>query len=674
MIGDDAFETLENAYSYRGTISKRDGSVYLSTTALSNAWGPSLGDITAFNSAVVPPIVTVNGHRLVLGTTYTIGIDGITAGLVNPLPAVPPNPPGTGINGVTFQALAINDNTFSLTTDAKTPGALDLTTWTAWAAGGRARLAIQSLVTNLIPTSLDEQLWAMTRRLASIFNNTTTSFDTWDDYLGLVPSDPPGPYPLRFTGGEENPFWFCNYADSMWVTNNINAIHYYQVTAGAGPSWNGHTPVVNLGSGAVLTTALIILPYKGRLLVLNTTENGVVHRNRARFSQVGTPYTAGVPAGAPPTRPPANFTTLDPAAWHDDVPGRGGYIDADTSEAIVSAAIVSDTLMVFFERSTWRLRYTGNQVLPFVWERVDLQYGSEATFSTVVVENTAFAFSRFGFIAGTPNEVARIDREIPELSYQIETGALTAAGQLSQVQATRDLYKRFIYWTYPPAETNDVANNRVVAYNYDDKSWQIFKQAIRCFGRYKTFVDRTWAGTTTPWSEQNYPWNYGGLQSNFPEIVGGTRNGTVVKLYNKTTTTKDNDTRFNFDIATKRFTPYMDQGKKCRLEYVDLYVTNSPEGEITLEHYVDDMDTSPPAITRTVSTSSSKFTDGKYTRVFLGATSAFHQIRLLLSDTQLAPPPPPSPENPKPKDTGAASFEMRGMVLWSRPEGRVKDL
>src|SRR4029077_9716800 len=62
-------------------------------------------------------------------------------------------------------------------------------------------------------------------------------------------------------------------------------------------------------------------------------------QQRVRFSQNGDPTDT------------AN-------GWLEDVPGRGGYIDAPTKEAIISAEFLRDRLIVFFERSTWELVYT----------------------------------------------------------------------------------------------------------------------------------------------------------------------------------------------------------------------------------------------------------------------------------------------------------------------------
>lgn len=591
---------------------------------------------------------------------------------------------------------------------------------------------VQGLKNWINPATLGERLLGFSQTKSYLFDDTSQTFND----ITLRPDGSS----FSFSNGTNDYFWASNFAGSMWVTNNLTADHinYWNLTN----NWSVLQPTVN-GGGTTLDACLIILPYKGRLVALNTTEGGTNFQNRARWCQLGTPYVLN-----DATHKPAPGFGVDANAWRDDIPGKGGFIDADTSQRIVSAEIIKDTLIVFFQRSTWRLRYTGNEVLPFIWERLNTQYGSESTYSNIAFDEAALAFSRYGWIASDTNDVARIDLDIPDDSFAVEGTNINITG-LNKIQGIRDFYRNFAYWTYI-SEGNTNAN-QIYGYNYIDKSWTIFNPSvnINVFGSYRnTAGDYTWSVFTTPtdkWINYNSPdsvWSAFGAGQNedFPYILGGDLNGNVYLMFEFfQSPTTDNGINFNFNITTKRFNPYIEQGLKCRLGYVDVYCTTLPGGEITLEHFVDDQQTPvltrkvelfsrgvinissiTPGVTTTITTaldhelttgetvtisdivgsigrilnnitavvtvtSTTTFTiavntsgftytsngfiyngdlvqgDSKYVRVYLGAIGRMHQLSFSLSDEQLSDPV-----------KGAAQFELQGLVLWTKPVGRIR--
>ena len=446
---------------------------------------------------------------------------------------------------------------------------------------------VQGLKNWINPSTLGERLLAFSLTKSYLFDDSTQTFNNVTFRFGGGA--------FSFTNGTNDYFWTSNFAGSMWETNNLTAdgINYWNLAN----NWTNFRPIVS--GTVVLNAALIILPYKGRLVVLNTTEDTAPFPNRARWSQLGTPYVL-----SDATHAPAPGFGVDATAWRSDIVGKGGFIDADTSERIVSAEIIKDTLIVFFQRSTWRLRYTGNEILPFIWERLNTQYGAESTYSNVAFDEAALAFSRYGWIGSTTNDVARIDLDIPDDSFAIEGTNVNITG-LNKVQGIRDFFRNFAYWTYIPIGATTA--NQIYAYNYIDKSWTIFDPSvpINVFGTYRnTAGDLTWSvftkptdtwdnfGVTTIWSDLG-----SGQNEDFPYIIGGDLNGNVYlmfEFFNAPAT--DDGTNFNFNILTSRFNPYFNQGAKCRLGYVDLYCTSFPGGEITINHFVDDQQT--PIFTR----------------------------------------------------------------------------
>jgi hypothetical protein len=480
---------------------------------------------------------------------------------------------------------------------------------------------VQGLKTWINPSTLGENLIGFSLKKSYVFSDISQSYF---DVTQLNDATT-----FSFGNGSNDYFWTSNFAGSMWTTNGLgfttasfpsasNGIYY--LTANAIDSWNIHQPQIGGSpSNTYLNGSLIILPYKGRLVCLNTIEGNLSgttntsFSNRARWCQLGTPYAPT--GGGHPTAPPTPFST-DANSWRSDIPGKGGFVDADTSERIVSASIIKDTLIVAFQRSTWRLRYTGNEILPFIWERLNTQYGSESPYSVVAFDESALFFSRYGWIASTTNDVARIDLDIPDDSFSFEAVSVGLSG-LNKVQGIRDFYRNFAYFTFIPIGQSTCT--QIYGYNYIDRSWTIFNPqtgtsgsstplAINCFGYYRnTAGDFTWSVLNTPtdtWENYNTSddtWSAFGTGENidFPYTLGGDINGNTYLMFEFfQAPTTDNGTNFNFSIFTKRFNPYIEQGQKCRLGYVDLYCTTMPGGEITLNHYVDDQQS--PVFTRTV--------------------------------------------------------------------------
>jgi len=304
-------------------------------------------------------------------------------------------------------------------------------------------------------------------------------------------------------------FYYTNYWEDannenlLWVCNNIadDPIRYYAT------GWTTFTPNLD-ATPNVLRNCRMLIPFKNRLLALNTLEGPVGtyvrHQSRLRWSQNGDP-------------------TVSATSWLEE-PGKGGYIDAPTNEQIVSAEIVKDVIIVFFERSTFLIRYTGSDVLPFVWERLNNEIGAESTFSAIGFDDLVMAVGEHLLCAATPNQVKRMDEKIRNLVYSFHNGE----NGLDRVYGIRDFANELALWTYPDFETNTKFPNRVLVFNYEDNNWSQFTDSFTCFGRWQFVDDYTWA--TLPyetWTDWTDPWNSVKAQSYYPNIIAGNQKGFV---------------------------------------------------------------------------------------------------------------------------------------------------
>lgn len=311
---------------------------------------------------------------------------------------------------------------------------------------------------------------------------------------------------------------------------NGDGIRYYNSV-----TWANFNPNVN-GVTNVLG-CLIIIPYKGRLVLLNTLEGSapgaaVNYPQRARWSQNGTPldYSNG---------------------WRDDLVGRGGFIDAATSEQIVGCGFIKDQLIVYFERSTWVLAYTGNEVLPFIWQRINSELGCESTFSSTLFDNRLLAMGNIGVHAANGNTVSRIDEDDPDTVFEIQNQNKGP----ERVYAIRDYFKELVYFSYPYLPDSTISStdfkfpNRIMVYNYRNDTFSFFDDCFTCFGYYQNPSGLTWA--TLPyssWTSWTAPWNSGSSQALFPQVIAGNQQGYVFSFVDIGTISND------FSLSISGFT------------------------------------------------------------------------------------------------------------------------
>ncbi len=311
--------------------------------------------------------------------------------------------------------------------------------------------------------------------------------------------------------------------DSYRSIAGQDGIRYYgSLTNGTG--WANYNPPLDLVNS--LAGALLIFPYRGYLVFLNTTEGndqGVFnYGNRARWTQIGTPYYS---EPVPATPNPQVFQ-ID--AVRDDLFGKGGFEDASTQEVIIGACFIRDILIVFFERSCWRLRFTNNTQNPFAWERINVELGSSATFSTIPFDKGAMAIGERGIVIADANDVQRIDDKIPDTIFDIR---IENEG-MQRVYGIRTFRTRLNYWTFPSSDNpTGKYPDLVLVLNYETKTWATFDDCFTCFGYFYAFDDTTWGDLTSAWSA--YPgveFGGGNIDAESEAIIAGNQQGFVLNL------------------------------------------------------------------------------------------------------------------------------------------------
>jgi len=521
LLPDDAYPKLINAYVWRERIIRKSG-YYLLGRLQRNLLNQVLGNtggggniprnlITVFSLEPTAQIVPGSVVAVVGGTiTYTDNGLGVlvSSGI------------GTG---------TINYATGSISILASTPVSPVTVSF-----GYYPGLPVMGIRIEELQDSAVDQTIFFDQKYAYIYNSITREFQefipgtTWNAQNAPVSG-------IDF-------FWSTNYwtSDSVnftipgkklfWVTNNTGyATLPDPIRITNGLQWIDFAPPTygQIDTTNFLVQCLAFLPFRGRLVTFNTWEGPTLsgatnYSNRIRWSTIGNPF---IPFSA---GPPAT------GSWRDDIRGQGGFLDIPTSEDIVAVGFVRDNLVVYCERSTWQLRYTGRSIAPFQIERVNSELGVEGTFSAIQFDTSLMGIGNNGVIECDSYKSERIDVKIPDLVFKFNV----TNNAVKRVHGIRDFPNRLAYWTYVQSSIYDpdivpasqLFPNQRLVYNYENDSWAIFSDSLTTLGTFQIpSFSFNWISLPIPWIRCNFPWiseRIGGQ----PEIVGGNQQGFVLNL------------------------------------------------------------------------------------------------------------------------------------------------
>lgn len=503
ILPDDAYPILQNAFVWRERIKRKQGTQFLARLRrvfTSVSLGNTVASPWMFNiySTIVPPIVPE--------TNAEINPGSVVITLLNP-----PDPPIVFTDqgdGTLTSPIPGNSGTIIYLT-----GAVTLTHTSGTGAGFTASITFSYFPA--LPV-----MGLRLRELNSVNNEATIAFDTvyayrfsggnWQEFI-------PG---TVWTGSDSNFFWTTNYWVSasnlklFWVTNfsgtSGDPIRYTD-----GVTWTDFAPTINV-AGDVLAQCQSLLAFRGRLLAFNTLEGAnlaasISFPQRIRWSAIGSPIIAN--------------------AWRDDIRGKGGFLDVPTSQNIISVGFVRDNLVIYCERSTWQLRYTGRSIQPFQIEKVNTELGAEATFSVIPFDTSLVGVGDKGIVECDSYQSQRIDIKIVDLIFSFNN----ANNGPQRVYGIRDFVNRLAFWMYPfvPTTGEQVTYpNRRLIYNYENDSWAIFEDSFTCFGTFQPPTGRTWANTHLPWVACNFPWT--NRPALIPAIIAGNQQGYTMYVDQQT--------------------------------------------------------------------------------------------------------------------------------------------
>ena len=506
LLPEDAFSMLEEAYVWRGRVRKRFGVSLLGSTTNNSRLRINIGTTNGSGNITV----TVPGSIFAIGQMFTVDEDVYT---VNSL-----GTPST-----------------MLKKGSATTASFNTTTGQVQLVGAPANTAVYYYPATPV-------MGLLSREAATVNEEDIIGFDTQFSYIRVG-----GAWErlgtATWTGSNSDFYWATNYRGTnpyetfFYVTNGIAADGIRYINQGA-TTWTTLRPQLDSGATRYLETSKILIGFKDRIVALNTIEdeggNDRVYLNRARWSQNGDPTAAAT-------------------SWLDDTAGRGGYVDCPVQEAIVTCEFIKDRLIVYFERSTWELVYTGDSTLPFRWQQLNTELGAESRFSIVPFDKIAVGVGNVGIHACNGVNVDRIDNKIPDEVFKIHNGN----DGPQRVYGIRDYYRELVYWTFPNAVGNPTFPTKILLWNYENKSWAFFNESFTCFGTFQKDSDLTWAtaGLTFPtWAQWNEPWSGAPGQSQFPDIISGNQEGFTFLIDPDRSSNCQSVYITNMDTAQQRLT------------------------------------------------------------------------------------------------------------------------
>lgn len=493
LLPNDAFTDLLDGFVYRGVTRKRDGYSGFAT-GLNSIYTESR---MVKNVAALNMTGTINGINRVFTATLTTPVSRGSVVITGSSPAQVLNDDGVGgFTGAGVGTINYTTGSVSITFTTAPDVASTVTISYDYYPG----LPVMGIMSFYPSNNVRELIVADT--------DYVNKYDPGTDRL--VDISPASPY-----NGTKTDFWsWINYADA---SSTPRLLFCNGVVGDVIQQWDG-TTVTDYAptfSGGTLN-ARQIFNFRDRCVLFQTIEAGTLYPRRIRIS--GTGANCDV------------FNTTAPGA---------GFIDIPDNTWFFGAAFNRDDILFFTEAATWMMKYTGNDVFPFVLEKIDGSRGSAAAFSVISYLNRTLAASPRGLIISDGYQVDRMDNNIPDFTFNdIDNNNFLEcfSGFLDE--------DRDVYLLYPsqgvirPALVPDGSSDRILVINFEEDNFAIYRIPLSCMGNFQIVSTTQWSDLTAVNGFPNWDalaqifsnWNAFPYSKGTPLAIGGGHKGEIWKL------------------------------------------------------------------------------------------------------------------------------------------------
>lgn len=597
----DAFQSVYDAYSYLGVMTKREGYEWFDAvphaiagagpTPYQNITNVTVGPNSVVTLSVPVPAFITNGAVIRLtdvqglvgsppinGTRWTISnVAGNTFQINNTAPFVGAFVPGFGTASF-FPALLAPPNQFLCPITA-------IAVWVDQGTGINYTIVCDSLRASIYDTSaLNGCLIPI--GVADQFTAPQPFLFWWENYI--TPSQ-------VALGGS---------ASSIFLTNNVDPIfrwgfptpassNYAAYSAGLIPFIPHFTSAKNATDA--VNTCLMIKAFGSRLVLFNTNEGNTNPQARpvrirwCRFNTDPTIFAAGPPYNNP---------------WDDIVPGQGGgFFDVVDSLRIITLGQIQRNIIFVAKDltfSSWiEMREVNDPQKPFAFTTISSSRNIESTFGTVVLDRQITAVGNTGLINCDGNTTSRYDQKIPQ--FAIDNIDQEAFEQCFGIR-NDDTWQTWLL--FPTSEEGDPSENQTLVFNYQEQSWSIYRNAynsilnnvatrisLTCLGIIEfPLVDPIWIsyGSTLPdlaWADFGEQTWISSVQKASNVLVGGDQLGNVWYMNagggdaaNNTVFGQpiDNGQAIKMNLVTRQWYPFASDAIAAQFGYVDMLVDGDP--------------------------------------------------------------------------------------------------
>lgn len=494
LLPNDAFVDLLDGFVYRGVTKKRDGysgfAIGLKSTYTESRMVHQVANVAPATGAIDGANKT---FTWTLTTPVARGRVVITGN--NPAQVLTDNGSGTFTGDGT--------GTINYTT-----GAVSITFTTAPAVASTVLLTYsyhQGLpvmgVMSFYPTNNIRELIVADTRYVNRYNPST---DRLDDISSITAYN-----------GTATDFWsWVNYADATSIPRLLfcNGVVGDVIQQYDGTTVSAYAPTFSVGT----LNARQMFNVRDRLVLFQTIEAGTLYPRRIRISGTG-----------------ANCDNFDNTATG------AGFIDIPDNTWFFGAAFNRDDVLFFTEAATWMLKYTGNDVTPFILEKIDGSRGSAAAFSVVSYLNRTLAASPRGLIISDGYQVERMDNNIPDFCFNDIKSDQFLRCFSGFLDEERDVY--MIYPSQgtirPPLLTNG-ESDRILVINFEEDNYAIYRIPLSCMGNFQNAITILWSDLTASNGYPNWDalaetygnWNAFPFSKGAPISIGGGHKGEIWTL------------------------------------------------------------------------------------------------------------------------------------------------